>query len=354
MKLFLIGGNAVSTDDPDFDAHSQCMRTAAAIIGESVASAGHELLVCSGFPGSADFEAVSTAMKVLIADGESPARIGFYYPKCPSVATQIEGILEPSCASNVSRFPQAATLDDSGERPTVHDWLVAQLVAMENCNAVVALGGRADGAASVLLRLAESTGKPVLPFAFLGGAAEQSYQRLQYKLKDKLGEEVSALVDECQASSTVALAHALIEHRSFGSKSVDKPKFFISYPRARPEEADFVEMVLRRRQYVVYRDERDFGPGQLLQGEIDDCIHQATVFIALWCQEFACSPWCFDELELALELQQTKGLDVWLLCLDDTRVVPKNARSIVSYPAKSRMELEGHVISLLERMQDDN
>jgi hypothetical protein len=137
-----------------------------------------------------------------------------------------------------------------------------------------------------------------------------------------------------------------------GTTLADKPKFFISYPRARPEEADFVEMVLRRRDYVVYRDERDFGPGQILQGEIDGYIHQATVFIALWCQEYACSPWCFDELELALELQQAKGLEVWLLCLDDTRVVPKNARSIVGYSANSRTELEGQVISLLDKMRE--
>jgi hypothetical protein len=291
-------------------------------------------------------------MKVLKADKKSHGRIGFYYPSCPSVASQIESILETSSADKVSRFPQAATLDDSGARPTVHDWLVAQLVAMDNCNAIVAMGGKADGAASVLLRLAESAGKPILPFAFLGGAAEQSYQRLQYKLKDKLGDGVSALADPSKTSSTVELVQTLFDQGFRGTTLADKPKFFISYPRARPEEADFVEMVLRRRDYVVYRDERDFGPGQILQGEIDGYIHQATVFIALWCQEYACSPWCFDELELALELQQAKGLEVWLLCLDDTRVVPKNARSIVGYSANSRTELEGQVISLLDKMRE--
>lgn len=353
MKIFLIGGNVLAADEPDFDLHDQCMRTAAAAIGKSICMAGHDLLLCSGFPGSADFEAVSTAMKVLTTNAKSPARIEFYYPNCMKVASQIESILTASDTKRVSRFPQATTLNESEELPSTYDWLVAQLVAMDSCNAVVALGGKTDGTASVLLRLAESIGKPILPFAFLGGASGQSFHRLQYRLKDKLGDRVSGLVDPSQTHSTVEFVETLCYRGFHGKTSADRPRFFISYPRARPQEADFVEMVLRRRGYVVYRDERDFGPGQMLQGEIEGYIHQATVFIALWCQDYACSPWCFDELELALELQQDTVLEVWLFCLDDTRIVPKNARNIVSYPAVSRNELEGHIVSLLENVTED-
>jgi len=36
-------------------------------------------------------------------------------------------------------------------------------------------------------------------------------------------------------------------------------RFFISYPRTRPAEADYVETVLRRQNMLVFRDETDFS-----------------------------------------------------------------------------------------------
>jgi hypothetical protein len=348
LKLFLIGGNAVNESHPEFAKHNQLMRDSASAIGELICDSGNDLLVCSGFPGSADEAAASRAMKKLESIVAARAQIEFYYPKCANVAAQIESVIEPSCAKRVSRFPQVASLDEAKERPTSYDWLLAQLVAMDNANAVIALGGKPDGSASVLLRLAESTGKPILPFAFLGGAAEQSYQRLQYKLRDKLDQRVSSLSAPDQVNTAVELIEKISAEGFNGKTQGKETSFFISYSRDRHEEADFVEMLLRRRDHVLYRDESDFSAGQLLQGEIDGYIHQATVFIALWCKEYACSPWCFDELELALELQKAGSLQVWLLCLDDTRIVPRSARGIVHYAAKCRKDLERCILVLLE------
>jgi hypothetical protein len=124
----------------------------------------------------------------------------------------------------------------------------------------------------------------------------------------------------------------------------------LSYAKARPQEADFVEMILRRRHLLVLRDDKDFAPGAVLPSEIRDNIHKAEVFVAIWCREYACSPWCFDELELALDRSQSGAQTILLLNVDGTRVVPPRARDIVSYPATSRHDIEGYLLKFLERL----
>lgn len=350
MKIFLIGGNALDSSEPAFAEHEDRMRSSSRRFGKAVATAGHDLIVCSGFQGSADAEAFAAASGLLTENSEVPTRIEFYFPQCPAVASIIESLIPKELVAVVSRFPQPATLNSARDRPTSHDWLVAQLVALDQCNAVVAIGGKPDAAASVLLRLAESTCKPILPYLFLGGAAGQSFQRLQYRLRDKLGSKICWLSEPEKTDACIELIEDLeAEGFTRNGPTCDRT-FFISYPRARPNEADHVEMILRRRNFVVHRDERDFSAGAMLQGEIDSYIHRSAVFVALWSQEYACSPWCHDELELALELQSAGELQVWLLCVDNTRIVPKGARKLVSYPAVSREELEHRVMLLIEQL----
>jgi hypothetical protein len=350
MKIFLIGGNALNIIDSDFDSHHSMMLTSASNLGEAVCLSGNDLLVCSPFPGSADANAVVRAARVMSTQ-KCNSSIEFYFPNCQSVEQQIRDLIETHKIENIRLFPQPATLNSDRSRPTSYDWLLSQLLAMENCNAVVALGGKNEGPASLLLRLAEGVRKPVLPFTFLGGAADQSYQRRQYQLQDQLGTCVGLLREPGKEAELISLLPNIVSGKFEYNAGKSPPTFFISYPSARPEEADFIEMILRRREHVVFRDERDFGAGQQLQGEIDEYIHQSKVFIVIWCQEYACSPWCFDELELALNLQNAGKLAIWLFSIDDTRIVPRNARGIVSYSARTRVELEKHVLAQLEKLK---
>jgi hypothetical protein len=55
-------------------------------------------------------------------------------------------------------------------------------------------------------------------------------------------------------------------------------------------------------------------------------------------------------LQLALERHKANGLALWLMCVDDTRMVHPSARSLVSYPSRTREELERHLLTLLERV----
>lgn len=92
-------------------------------------------------------------------------------------------------------------------------------------------------------------------------------------------------------------------------------------------------MILRRRQFDVYRDERDFGAGSDLPHKISAHIDRSDVFVAIWCKEYACSPWCHDKFAHALQLRGEGRIELWILCADNTRIVPPGARTLVNYPA---------------------
>ncbi|RBN36039.1 hypothetical protein DMN50_37535, partial [Priestia megaterium] len=68
-------------------------------------------------------------------------------------------------------------------------WLLCQLQALESCQTIIAIGGKLDGSANMLLLLAESKRKKILPLSFLGGAAEQSFYRKRYELQDIFGDK---------------------------------------------------------------------------------------------------------------------------------------------------------------------
>jgi len=353
MKIFVIGGCSVPVTDSGFDVQSRILSESSRQLGKEIALGGHDLVVCSPFPGAADIECVKGACEVLLTAECPRTVIEFHHPNHPTVITQLSQFIDTIPRQHVSVFPQHLTGDDANDKPREHDWLLCQIVAMERSNGIVAIGGKPNGSANLLLLLAESRRKAILPLTFLQGAAEQSYQRRQYELQDRLLDNIGVLQDRRRLNEVLAVLESLASPISTGHGITQRKKFFLSYPRSRPEETDFIEMVLRRRNLTVFRDERDFGAGQQLLGEIDEHIHQADVFIAVWCREYACSPWCFDELTLALRRKAAGKVEVWLFCIDETRVVPPDARSIISYPIVGRIDLERQLLVLLEDRPHD-
>lgn len=89
--------------------------------------------------------------------------------------------------------------------------------------------------------------------------------------------------------------------------------------------------------------------GHAIPGEIRNAIYGCDVFIAIWCKEYACSPWCYDELDIALDRHEGGGMALWVFCVDETRVVPPRARDLVAYSISSRQDLSGSVLELLGR-----
>ena len=231
-----------------------------------------------------------------------------------------------------------------------YSWLFAQLNALDASAGVIAIGGKSTGSAELLFRLAAARNKSILPLTFLGGAASAYFDFNYWDLYDVLGDRLKAVSEVSQ----VHLAPALLEELLSGVASHQVNRFFISYARARPQEADYVETLLRRRNSIVYRDEADFEPAAEIPAEIVRNIKRANVFIAIWCKEYACSPWCFDELELAIERHRAGQTELWIFCVDETRMVPRAARTLNYYKVNSREELEGKILDLTNRLQSNS
>lgn len=345
MKIFVIGGVTVKKGAPGFDDEIGRLRTPMEALGAGLALQGHEVVVCSPFGDSADFyilHGISAKSK------DAHPTISVYYPQIPAVESALRDILSKTGLSRILRFP-CSIQGGLAESEVLHyAWLFAQLNAMESSAGIVVVGGKQSGSLNLLLSIAEARNKAVLPLTFLGGAARDHFNASYWRLKDAIPNDIALLDDP----SAVAAIPGLLETLLAGRQLKPDRSFFISYARARQQKADYVENLLRRRNYIVYRDEEEFEPSADTQSEIIRNIKRASVFVALWCREYACSPWCFDELEIGLERHAKGFADLWIFCVDDTRIVPKAARSLNYYLVDSREKLEAKVIFLLAKLEE--
>lgn len=346
MKVFIVGGVTVKEDDPKFNEEVQILKEPMAVLGAQLVSHGHEVVVCSPFSDSADFHVLHG---IAAKSKDSHPRISIHYPEILGVETSWKSLLSTLQLSKAARFPYSIEYDSAVPETLKYAWLFAQLNAMDTSAGVIVIGGKPSGALNLLLHLTDARQKGVLPLTFLGGAARDYYNATYWKLRDMIPNDLPTLDNP----SAIASVPNLLETLLTGSKGGEAERtFFISYARARPQEADYVETLLRRRNLIVYRDDEDFEASADTQAEITKNIKRANVFVALWCREYACSPWCFDELEIALE-RYSKGLaDLWIFCIDDTRIVPKAARSLNYYSVDSREKLEAKILFLLNKLEE--
>jgi len=334
MKIFIIGGLTEEIQDYKF-------KNACEEIGEKISKLGYSLVICSPYEDSADFWVLNGFIKATPSESQS---IDIIHVDSNEINSKITDIKNRIAHKNINIQP---IITSSLKEDSSYLWLLCQLQALETCQAVVSIGGKNNGAANMLLILAESKRKKILPFPFFGGAASLSYERIRYQLEDKMGAHHLKLLDENKVSESLELLNLHTSQSSISELKIEKNTFFISYPKARPQEADKIENILRRRNLKVYRDESEFGAGKNILLEIEKNIRAANVFIATWCKEYACSPWCFDELELALDLSESQEMKVWIFNVDGTRLVPKRARNLLTYPIRTREELEGTLLQLL-------
>lgn len=331
MKVMIIGGR---TDD---GINWEKIKEYCITIGRLLYKYNHTVELCSPFEDSADY----WVLQGYIDSAKKETIVSVRYVGTKEVENQINKIQRGNL--KINKIP---IIINGKEIPNnlSYLWLLCQLETMESVQCVIAIGGKSEGSASMLLRFAEGKRKLVLPCAFSLGAAAQAYERREYQLRDRFADRIRGLNNAYYLEEIISE----IEDNVVSTRSdfCDK-KVFISYARKRPAEADLVETILRRRNITVYRDESDFGAGDDIPARIEENIYKSNIFIAVYCAEYACSPWCYDELELALDLKEKGTMDIWILCVDDTRVVSKRARNMMYYLVNSREEIEGRILALI-------
>ncbi|MEH3120765.1 MAG: hypothetical protein PGN16_02110 [Sphingomonas phyllosphaerae] len=170
-SVFVIGGQTGETADAD--AELPRLHQASLRLGTALAKAGAQLVVCSPFPDSADYY---TAMGY--ADARAGGVIHFHCPANPKVDEKRQLLRQTLGRPNlvIQDWNYPGPEKDDGDS-WFQAWLLAQLQALERADIVVALGGKVSKTANTLLHLAEAKGLPIVPFAFLGGAALRAFRR---------------------------------------------------------------------------------------------------------------------------------------------------------------------------------
>jgi hypothetical protein len=341
MKLFIIG-SLVDNDVATNEFSSFCSG-----LGSRFALKAVDLILCSPYPGSADIEII----KGVSTQEPKALTIELHFPRTLENETSWDRLIESLNASvKITKFRHEAPIISESEA-VKYGWLFCQIQAINNCDFVVVIGGKVSGSSNLLVRVADVQGKEIIPLPKFGGVGELYFERKRYQLIDQWGLDSVDAFSSCEDLEKIV--DTIIDQRKderFEQLKLKKQDFtfFISYPKERPAEADFIEMVLRRRNHNVFRDDNDFSPGEDISNAIKENIFRSDVFIGLWCKEYACSPWCFDELSLALDMHEREGKVLWIFKLDETRMVHPKARNILWYNTNSRAEIEGRILHLLK------
>lgn len=347
VRVYVVGG--IASDAGAEENRSDVMDRMMRGLGRQLATARFPLVACSPYEGSVDLAVLQGWSEMASHDpGRGDPRVEMHCPDDPVVVRAVAGVRDTLGLADLQIFRHPPSRRPDGSLDRTYSWLLAQLNAMDRCDAIVALGGSPTGSARLLLQLASTRRVPVIPLGHLGGAAAEHLERHRYELRDMLGSGFDELSGPREPTSYRVLLEGLVDRASIGGHRDEDRNFFISYARERPAEADLVEMTLRRRNRAVYRDEHAFEPGSGLLAAIAEGIHAVDVFLALWCREYACSPWCNDELEAALDRAAHGALRVVILDLDGTRIVPRRARGLIAHPSRSRPEIEALLLRLVE------
>lgn len=337
MRFMIIGGlfEKIKSEEQIQKFQNSCIE-----IGVKMRECGHSLVLCSPFNDSADYWVFQGYVK---NESKTECIVDFYFVDCESVKKELECLEQSVQLVHINKIliPSPTHMQNESMK---YAWLLCQLQALEYSQGIIAVGGKENGSADMLLQFGEQKRKNIFPFSFMGGAAMRSLYRKQYALMDRFGNKYSLLQDEIHFCE---ILNELEESIKSTIDSKEELRFFISYSRKHPYEADYIETILRRRGLEVFRDESDFGAGDEIPDQITEKLHASNVFIAVYCADYACSPWCYDELELALDLHEKERMKLWLFCVDETRVVSRRARNLTHYRVKTREEIEGKLLGLL-------
>ena len=320
MKILIIG----SEGDPRPNGAAILARFCGQF-GKEVRASSHQILLCSEQRSSADYQ-------VLKGMVEAPGHLGndrviVHRPddsiiraawEVLEVDLQLERQLSYSShLGPIFRAPDGSVASMEGLRLT---FLLCQMAALKESDAVIAIGGRTDGAAAVLLAIAREQRKPILPFRFLGGEAERVYNQIEGDLRVRLGYDAEKLSHTNEGSAAILNLLNKIESPKGVPRDRVSLRIFLSYSWRRGDYADLVEAILRRRQNVfLFRDETDIRSGESITAKINlELEKQCNAFLALWGREYVESPQCFDEMHLWQKRDHNLER-FYLLRFDDTR-----------------------------------
>lgn len=348
-SVFVIGGKTGETDDRDGEV--PLLNHVSINLGRALAKADAHLLICSPFTDSADY---------YVARGYAESRseggtIQFHSPEHPDVKMKREQLQQtlgwPAERLQVYNYPGPESTDEAAWHQA---WLLAQIQALEKADVVVAIGGEVSKTANTLLHLAEARGLPVVPFSFLGGAAQRLFSRRDWKGLNP-GFDASILTREDGVRCVVEIINrlAMDRIRQLSGDETRPEKVFISVAQQNNAMGDAIAEALKERGIEAVRGDHEIRSDQMVSVSIEQALLRSDTCAILWSRHYAQSPWCYDELAMALDRQAYRGMKVWLFNLDGSPVVPAQARKLPSIAATTPTAINAAVAELLTSYSKD-
>jgi TIR domain len=230
---------------------------------------------------------------------------------------------------------------------------LCQLMALERADVVVSVGGRVSQTANTILHLAEARQKPIVPFEFLGGASRRAFNRRKWaraypgldylRLKEKDGVTDAMRIANYMVTAQMRSAHSYLwpPRNVFVSRARRDAKFEIALD-------DYLSSV----GLTVLLGEREWPSNQMVESAIEDAVLRCDLLIVLWSRSYAASRFCYDELELALQRHRAGELQLWIINLDESDIVPRGARGLPQAVARTPHALVAVVRDLLQPVLD--
>ncbi len=332
MKVFVLGGVTLDKDEDEkrWEDEKGKLQRFCGVLGRLLGESEHQIVLCSCHPSSADY-LVLEGLRDSPKGRTTERKLIVHRPDDEVIRKDWQdvkrdfGIVSPVFQNH--RGPEFRAKDgktiESPEGLKLA-FLLCQIKAKDDCDVILTVGGKLDGPAVLLLAMAREQGRIILPYRFLGGAAERTYEKLEVALRSRLGSDGIEKLSEIEEGASAALE--LIGKLS-GALITAPARVFLSYPWKKSEYADLVEAILRRNERVtVFRDEKDIRQGESIDSRIEEEIRtKCSIFIALWCREYVESPYCHDEMELWLKHRKMQNF--YLLRFDETRPVWRSLRN---------------------------
>jgi hypothetical protein len=343
-SVYVIGGVTDETDHRDLEIAELsefCLR-----LGETIAEAGADLIVCSTIPDTADLPALQGYVH-----SSAGRTVHLHAPRHPFVSdkeAELRAMLGPAKASKIKNwFYPGPESDDKEARDQA--WLLCQLMALDQADVVISVGGRMSNTANTILHLAEARQKPVVPFEFLGGASRRAFNRRHWE-RAYPGLDYLKLKDKYAVGDAMKIADRIVTARMRDVHSYTWPPKHVFVSRARPNAA-FAQQLdgyLTSIGLNVLLGENVLASHQVVESAIADAVRQCDLFIVLWSRSFAASRFCYDEIDLALQRHRAGELQLWIINLDGSDIVPPGARGLPQVVAKTPHALVEVMRDLLE------
>jgi hypothetical protein len=180
------------------------------------------------------------------------------------------------------------------------EFLSLTVRAVERCDIAVTMG---DGESVRIVGSLAASGKvPVVAIATFGGSSKEVFEqnRNVYSSRFEDSHTYSVLIDrwdQYSAKKVINIADMLNASANNGKNH----KYFISYSHKDAIIADQVELLLRRKNRRVLRDEVILQVGEQFPDMIAALIGECDTFLAIGSKNYIASEWCKRELTFAVD-----------------------------------------------------